>query len=79
MCPTRADAELALIAHWIDEGECQKRQRQHFHKCPTCAHANGREPIPGEALRSPGAALRAPSDAVAPLAPVPQAAKLIAG
>jgi hypothetical protein len=43
MCPTRADGETSLIAHLIHAGECQKRQREHFHKCPTCAHANGRE------------------------------------
>ena len=42
LCPTRTDGEPALIAHAITLGECQKRQREHFHKCPTCVHYNAR-------------------------------------
>jgi hypothetical protein len=42
LCPTRSDGEASLIAHIIDETECQKRQREHFHKCPTCVHFNAR-------------------------------------
>ncbi len=41
-CPTRADGGAALIAHQITLAHCQKRQREHFHKCPTCAHYNPR-------------------------------------
>jgi len=41
-CPTRADGEAALIAHQITLAQCQQRQREHFHKCPTCVHANER-------------------------------------
>ena len=43
LCPTRTDGETALIAHQITVVECQKRQREHFHKCPTCAHYNARD------------------------------------
>lgn len=42
MCPTRTDGESSLIAHQITVPQCQKRQREHFHKCPTCAHYNPR-------------------------------------
>jgi len=31
-----------LIAHQITVPQCQKRQREHFHKCPTCSHYNPR-------------------------------------
>lgn len=41
-CPTRADGGAALIAHQITLAQCQKRQREHFHKCPTCVHYNPR-------------------------------------
>ncbi len=41
-CPTRADGGAALIAHQITQAHCQKRQREHFHKCPTCVHYNPR-------------------------------------
>lgn len=52
-CPTRADGGEALIAHTITLAECQKRQREHFHKCPTCVHANARpEVVPSAAARS---------------------------
>ena len=42
MCPTRADGENALIAQKIPIAQCQSRQREHFHKCPTCTHFNVR-------------------------------------
>lgn len=41
-CPTRTDGEAALIAHQISTPQCQQRQREHFHKCPTCVHYNAR-------------------------------------
>jgi hypothetical protein len=40
LCPTRADGAAALIAHTITLAQCQERQREHFHKCPTCVHHN---------------------------------------
>lgn len=40
LCPTRVDDAPALIAHTITLNECQKRQREHFHRCPTCVHHN---------------------------------------
>jgi predicted ATPase len=42
-CPTRVDDAPVLIAHTITLVECQKRQREHFHRCPTCVHQNARE------------------------------------
>ena len=41
-CPTRTDGEASLMAHVIAETDCQKRQREHFHKCPVCVHFNAR-------------------------------------
>jgi hypothetical protein len=42
LCPTRTDGEASLIAHVITDPQCQTRQREHFHKCPTCVHCNAR-------------------------------------
>ena len=42
LCPTRVNDEPVLIAHMITLATCQKRQREHFHKCPTCVHNNAR-------------------------------------
>ncbi len=36
-CPTRASGSLPLIAHWITAATCSERQREHYHKCYTCA------------------------------------------
>ena len=36
----------ALMTATITLGECQKRQREHFHKCPTCVHYNARAITP---------------------------------
>ena len=41
-CPTRADGTNALFAHVIGVATCQQRQRQHYHKCPTCSFYNAR-------------------------------------
>jgi hypothetical protein len=40
LCPTRLDREPALFAHALTLATCQGRQRQHYHKCWTCAHRN---------------------------------------
>ena len=29
-----------LFAHKVSAGQCQDRQRGHYHKCFTCAHNN---------------------------------------
>ena len=42
LCPTRIDGEPVLFAHIIDRATCQKRQREHYHKCSTCEHLNAR-------------------------------------
>ncbi|MBL8695070.1 MAG: hypothetical protein JNJ88_13330 [Planctomycetes bacterium] len=39
-CPTRGMVGAALIAHRITASECQKRQRELYHKCWTCVFAN---------------------------------------
>ena len=41
-CPTRVDGTNALFAHVISVATCQKRQREHYHKCPTCSFYNAR-------------------------------------
>jgi hypothetical protein len=41
-CPTRADGTDALFAHVIGAATCQQRQREHYHKCPTCSFYNAR-------------------------------------
>ncbi len=45
-CPTRRDGGDALICHWIDPATCQRRQRQHYHKCHTCVHQNAQGASP---------------------------------
>ena len=42
LCPTRVDLEETLFAHVITPPMCQERQREHYHKCPTCQHNNHR-------------------------------------
>jgi hypothetical protein len=42
LCPTRVDLEDTLFAHLITKDICQQRQRQHYHKCPTCQHMHDR-------------------------------------
>jgi len=37
-CPTRSDGTHTLIAHWITAAVCLERQRQHYHKCPSCQY-----------------------------------------
>lgn len=75
-CPTRADGATALFAHVIDGATCQARQRQHYHKCPTCTHYNARSfaaaparPLNGVALGRPSTNGRARNGALAPLPP----------
>ena len=45
LCPTRTNDEPVLIAAMITMATCQQRQREHFHKCPTCVHNNARTPV----------------------------------
>jgi hypothetical protein len=40
VCPTRIDRTPALFAHKVSNGQCQDRQRGHYHKCFTCAWNN---------------------------------------
>ena len=40
MCPTRIDRAPVLLAHKVTKGQCQDRQRGHYHKCFTCAYNN---------------------------------------
>ena len=40
LCPTRVDGAPTLVAHTITLPMCQTRQREHYHKCPTCEHNN---------------------------------------
>jgi hypothetical protein len=40
LCPTRIDGAPVLFAHKVNQGQCQDRQRGHYHKCFTCAYNN---------------------------------------
>jgi hypothetical protein len=40
VCPTRVDGAPVLFAHKVTQGQCQDRQRGHYHKCFTCAFNN---------------------------------------
>ena len=40
VCPTRIDRTPVLFAHKVSKGQCQDRQRGHYHKCFTCAWNN---------------------------------------
>ena len=40
VCPTRIDRTPVLFAHKVSNGQCQDRQRGHYHKCFTCAWNN---------------------------------------
>jgi hypothetical protein len=39
-CPTRIDGQPVLFAHKVNLGQCQDRQRGHYHKCFTCVFNN---------------------------------------
>jgi len=39
-CPTRGNGPDALICHSIVLATCQRRQREHYHKCHSCMHRN---------------------------------------
>lgn len=59
VCPTRSDGTPALVAHKVDPARCQERQRQHYHKCFTCAWNNAHvarfgEPVTGSDVRVAG-------------------------
>jgi len=41
-CPTRADGTEAFISQLVTLDMCQGRQRERYHKCPTCQHCNER-------------------------------------
>lgn len=48
-CPTRVSQSPVLIAHNISTSECNKRQREMYHKCWDCQHAHrtaGLRPMP---------------------------------
>lgn len=42
LCPTRTDGPTPLFQHTLTVSQCQSKQRGMYHKCFTCAHANGR-------------------------------------
>ena len=41
-CPTRVGGGVPLFQHQVTVAQCQSKQRGLYHKCFTCAHANGR-------------------------------------
>ena len=68
MCPTRIDGHTVLFAHKVTPGQCQDRQRGHYHKCWTCAHNNALVKVAASPL------LQKP--AAAPVPPVPRSRAL---
>lgn len=42
ICPTRVGGGVPLFQHQVTVAQCQSKQRGLYHKCFTCAHANGR-------------------------------------
>lgn len=77
LCPTRVDGTASLIAHTITRARCQERQREHYHKCPTCEHRNGAEvrerskaPIVLPAKRAPEPAPKAAPEPAARSTPL---------
>lgn len=54
LCPTRIDGAPVLFAHKVNEGQCQDRQRGHYHKCFTCAWNNLYAGVHGRPAASEG-------------------------
>jgi hypothetical protein len=62
-CPTRIDTSQVLFTHKVDRAKCQERQRQHYHKCVTCAwnnnyvatHGKPKAPVKAEASQNDSA------------------------
>jgi hypothetical protein len=48
-CPTRIDGAAVLVAHKLTPGQCQDRQRGHYHKCYACVHNNALRSANGSA------------------------------
>jgi hypothetical protein len=48
-CPTRIDGAPVLFAHKVTQGQCQDRQRGHYHKCYACVHNNALRSADGRA------------------------------
>ena len=42
-----------LFAHKVTAGQCQDRQRGHYHKCWTCSHNNALAAPTGQAKPKP--------------------------
>ena len=76
LCPTRSNDEPVLIAHMITLATCQQRQREYFHKCPTCVHNNARNGVPASAQNgvAKSALIFQPAPVVRPAAVVKPAA-----
>jgi len=73
MCPTRIDGHRVLFAHKVTSGQCQDRQRGHYHKCWTCTHNNALVKVNGALTPKP--ATLAPS-AATPIVPLPRSRAL---
>ena len=39
LCPQRATEVPGLITHLISRDICEKRQSEHYHKCPNCVRS----------------------------------------
>ncbi|MBK7642678.1 MAG: hypothetical protein IPJ19_06440 [Planctomycetes bacterium] len=61
MCPTRLDGHTVLFAHKVTTGQCQDRQRGHYHKCWTCVHSNALAGKQGTLVPKPAAPAAEPT------------------
>jgi len=61
LCPTRSDGHSVLFAHKVTHGQCQDRQRGHYHKCWSCVHNNALAARNGHSHPKPAALPAAPA------------------
>src|ERR1044071_1685921 len=56
LCPQRATEVPGLITHLISRDICEKRQSEHYHKCPNCVRSRVWRERNGLPVEEPAAA-----------------------
>ncbi len=56
LCPQRATEVPGLITHLISRDICEKRQTEHYHKCPNCVRSRVWRERNGLPVEEPAAA-----------------------
>lgn len=56
LCPQRATEVPGLITHLISRDICEKRQSEHYHKCPNCVRSRVWRERMGLPVEEPAAA-----------------------